>query len=335
MSKLKLWRNNKTKDYKFIDRSIFEYFEISGTQMFIHKYVGTYDEQGNVLENIKIQDLLFMETRDRKYDPNVIEIFGIYTVSDNDFELSQFGFFQSDTLYIDFHMNSMADQLGRRLSTGDVLELTHLRDDMLDYEEGAINAFYVVEEGRRGADGYGPTWLPHIWRVRVKKISDSREYSDILENQNGDLTSLLSDYNKLISINENTSTEANTEVPYQHPYDPAVYNSALDGALPVDPNLDLTTVEKSITFPLGAPDGTYIIRTDYQPNQLFKKVNGKWELVDQEILKDWIRLHQHTDEFVNNENTTINEDGTTRPERTYISNPTKPIIDDDLDETNE
>ena len=52
-----------------------------------------------------IQDLLFLENRDRKYDPDIYVMRGVYNISDIDFNLSQFGLFlQNDTIFITFHI---------------------------------------------------------------------------------------------------------------------------------------------------------------------------------------------------------------------------------------
>ena len=57
---------------------------------------------------------------------------GAYALADNDsFDLTQFGaFLANDTLFMNFHIESMVSTLGRKLMPGDVLELPHLRDDL-------------------------------------------------------------------------------------------------------------------------------------------------------------------------------------------------------------
>ena len=52
---------------------------------------------------LNIQDLLFLENRDRKYDSDVYKMRGIYQVQDVTFDLSQFGMFlQTGTLFMVF-----------------------------------------------------------------------------------------------------------------------------------------------------------------------------------------------------------------------------------------
>ena len=57
-----------------------------------------------------------MENRDRHYSPEIFEEYAIYTMNDSDFELSQFGFFNIDTIFIDFHLNEHVEHIGRKNS---------------------------------------------------------------------------------------------------------------------------------------------------------------------------------------------------------------------------
>jgi len=143
MPRLSLWKPQKGNDYKMIDRVIREHFNVGGTGVFIHKYLGPHAQanttdstqpDNSVVRPNNIQDLLFLENRDRKYDPDVYDMRGVYQVQDSDFDLTQFGaFLSNDTIYMTFHLNEMINILGRKLMSGDVLELPHQRDDtMLD-----------------------------------------------------------------------------------------------------------------------------------------------------------------------------------------------------------
>jgi len=78
MPRLSLYRPEKGNDYKFIDRQASEMFQVGGTDVYVHKYMGpslvangTADQPTIDSYNVKnIQDLLFLENRDRKYDPS-------------------------------------------------------------------------------------------------------------------------------------------------------------------------------------------------------------------------------------------------------------------------
>lgn len=325
--KLKMWADRKSNDYKFVDRILSNYFETSGTKMLIHKFVGHYDEDGNVNKN-KVQDLLFMESRDRHYAKEIYEMYGIYQMSDSDFELSQFGFFNIDTMFLDFHLNYHVEQLGRKLSSGDVIELVHLRDDMLESDEGAMNAYFVVEDAKRSAEGYDARWLPHIWRVRVKKMSNSREYNDVMENSETGLEQLMGQYRRLQEVNQGLVDEAEEEVPFANATNDYEYRPELDGAIEVDDDLDIETIPKGGIFPEDAVSGDYFIRTDYEPMQLFKRVDSKWVLVNlEDINTKWTRGHAVQDHFVDNDRKT-EVDGEVRAERTYITKPLDLPVDD-------
>ena len=139
MPRLSLWKPNKGNDYKFADRTIKEHFLVGGTGVFLHKYIGPHintnsassDQPTNSITSVlNVQDLLFGENRDRKYDSDVFDLRGVYNVADQDFDLTQFGLFQTaDTIFITFHTNDMINRVGRKIMPGDVFEMPHLEDD--------------------------------------------------------------------------------------------------------------------------------------------------------------------------------------------------------------
>ena len=74
-------------------------------------------------------------------------------------------------------MNETINRIGRKLMSGDVLELPHIADDTgLDNSKGPIPKFYVVEDVSRGAEGFDPMWWPHITRVNAKALQDTVEF---------------------------------------------------------------------------------------------------------------------------------------------------------------
>lgn len=227
MPRISLWREQKGHDYKFFDNRVREQFIIGGTDINIHKYLGSDSGSGGATPNYtnqsekNIQDLLFVENRDRIYDPDVYALRGHYNVSDMDFDLSQFGLFlQNDTLFITFHLNDMIERIGRKLMSGDVIELPHLRDEFpLDEDiPVGLKKYYVIQDATRASEGYSPTWYTHLWRVKATPMVDSQEYQDILDNIVDDETDnplgdLLSTYNQEISINDAVVEQALDDVP--------------------------------------------------------------------------------------------------------------------------
>jgi hypothetical protein len=230
MPRLSLYRPNKTQDYEFLDKVIYEQFSIGGTDINIHKYLGPVNPEEaqatadqpryDAVAETNIQDLVFLENRDRKYDPDIYTIRAVYNVSDTDFNLSQFGLFlQNDTLFMTIHINSSVKTLGRKILSGDVIEFPHLMDEyaLNDYSV-ALKRFYVVEDVNRAAEGFSPTWYPHLYRIKLKQIVDSQEFKEILDlpaeedNPGGNtLRDLLSTYEKEMQINNAVVAQAEAD----------------------------------------------------------------------------------------------------------------------------
>jgi hypothetical protein len=193
MPKLSLYRPNKQNDYRFFDRTISEQLTVGGTDLYIHKYLGPsaatpsvdYTQpQYDVLRPENIQDLLFLENRDRVYDTNIYRLRGHYNVQNLDFDLSQFGLFlNNDIIFIVVHYNDMIDIMGRKLMVGDVLELPHLVDynPLRDTIPVALKRFYQITDSNYASEGFSQTWYPHLWRIKCEPLVDSQEFSQILQ----------------------------------------------------------------------------------------------------------------------------------------------------------
>lgn len=371
MPRLSLWKEGKhSNDYKFLDRRMSEMFTIGGTGIYVHKYLGTNEQNlvkttsssqasigttlaiantsdinlgmfvtannvsigttvvaktGNTVtlssnttgiissnttvkfytdaakpsyinESARnIQDLFFLENRDRKYDTSVYNMRGIYQVQDVTFDLSQFGMFlQTGTLFIVFHINDMIDTIGRKLMAGDVVELQHLKDynPLDDTLPVALKRFYVISDCNNAAEGFSPTWWPHLWRCKINPLTDSQEYKDILEQIKVDeeiagvggnisLGSVSSIINKYQEINDAILREAETNVPYSG-YDTSylyVKPATEDNYYPTDPagvttdsgnisgDTTSTTSGSGIDSP-GEPVKGYLTGTGSAPNGL-------------------------------------------------------------------
>lgn len=207
-----------------------EQFVVGGTDLLIHKYLGPKNTEESEatpttpsyaeISVTNIQDILFLENRDRKYDQDVYVVRGVYNVQDIDYDLSQFGLFLSnDILFLSVHIRNIVRILGRKPISGDVIELPHLKDEYaLNDFSLALKRFYVIEEVSRGSEGFSPTWYPHLYRLKLKQIYDSQEYKDILNlpaDQNNDndttLRDLMSTYEKEMQINEAILNQARSD----------------------------------------------------------------------------------------------------------------------------
>lgn len=200
MPRLSLYRPNRQNDYKFLDQTIAEMYQVGGLDIFVHKYLGpqphgddSSSQTGGTQDATQpaysytnplfVEDLLLIENRDRKYDPDIYVMRGVYTAQDIDFDLSQFGLFlNNDTLFITFHYNVMIDTMGRKLMAGDVLEFPNLRDynPLNTMLPKALPRYYVIQDAAFAQEGFSQTWLPHLWRVKATPLVGAQEYNDIL-----------------------------------------------------------------------------------------------------------------------------------------------------------
>jgi hypothetical protein len=258
-------------------------FTIGGTGILVNKYLGPIEQTGSAdatkpdylnQSEKNIQDLLWLENRDRKYDQDVYKMRGIYQRGDQDFDLSQFGLFlQTGTIFMVFHLRDMVDMLGRKLVAGDVLELQHLKDyDALDGDvPAALKRYYVVGDASFAAEGFSPTWWPHLWRVKLNPLVDSQEYKDILDKvkagpgTDSPVGQILSTYNKYVNINEAVVTQAETDVPtsgYDTStlYTPPINNDGSPAGTPLRADTNVVTADNSaVTADQGSPSPNYKI----------------------------------------------------------------------------
>jgi hypothetical protein len=339
MPRLSIYKPEKGNDYKFFDRNINEMFQVGGVDIFLHKYIGTYDQGAtnkdgpasptlpaeSTLGERTIQDLLFLENRDRKYDADVYVIRGIYNVQDTDFNLSQFGMFlQNDTLFLTVHLNDVVERLGRKPMSGDVVEFPNLKDDYsLDASIPiALKRFYVIEDVNRSAEGFSPTYWPHLLRLKLKTIVDSQEFRDIIGDATtaGSLASYMSTYNKEKEINDAIIAQAEADAPksgfnykqfYVTPIDERG-NIRLEGVnseetissdQPINAVIDTPASSHygfyyngdgippngyvagaGTSFPTSNVNkGDYFLRLDFLPNRLFRFDGIRWIKVEDSV----------------------------------------------------
>ena len=364
MARLSLWKDGKhTNDYKFLDRRISELYTIGGTGIALHKYLGPI-EQTNSTDATKpvytnqseqnIQDLLFLENRDRKYDTSVYTLRGQYQVTDNSFDLSQFGLFlQTGTIFMTFHLNDMVDVVGRKIMNGDVLELPHLTDyNALNQDvPAALKRFFVVSDCQFGSEGFTPTWWPHIWRCKLNPLTDSQEYKDILNNiaagtnTTTPIGDILSTIQKYQDINDAIIEQAEADVPRsgydtsglyvksdrrpdQDEQTPAdkVHGYLTGDGLPPNAN----SVAAGISFPGSPSVGDYYLRLDYVPNRLFRFDGSRWVKIEDSVRTNLTPGSSNTtmrSKFVNDTSTYTDHSGGTHHTLQGLSKALNPKAD--------
>lgn len=368
MPRLSLWNQRKGANYRTIDRWVSQLYRIGGTCAFIHKYIGPITTNANdqTVANLSpsgtsspltIQDIFFLENRDRKYDDSVYELRVHYQTSDQDFDLSQFGLFlPNDITYLSFHLNDTIDILGRKLMAGDVIELPHLREDGADPYRPAVNKFYAITDVSRESQGIAPTWWPHTIRAKVEPLTDSQEYADILDREAAEfndgfglggggtadgsgsatLRDILSTYGTEILISDSIAALAEEAVPetgFQtaHMYitpdengdfsDPWIY--AGDGCPPNGAQL----LGSGNGFPPTSDEGDWFLRTDYTPNVLFRKKGSCWIRQEVDYRRKWKTANRILESFINNSNNTTYTDGSVNKQKVGLSKAVKPKTD--------
>ena len=362
MPRLSLWKPEKGNDYKFIDRIVGEHIYAGGTGIFIHKYIGIYDQSDtlnsdgtiavedstqpnygkrkrseNIVAETQIQDLLFLENRDRKYDKDVYDMRGVYQPADNDFDLTQFGLFlANDSIFMTLHLNDTMTILDRKLMSGDVLELPHLLDDTgLDNSEGPIRKFYVIEDVIRESTGFDANWWPHLLRVKCQALVDTVEYRDILGDGDkaDDLKHILSTYDNELEISEAILEQGEKEVPkhgletgHLH-YDPDTQKKSVWTSDATPPN-GASLVGSGATFPDSAVEGAYFLRTDFNPHRLFIRKGVRWVKVADDTRSVWRAANTVLRTFTENTNLVIDgSTGESVPSKTGLSKVIKPKAD--------
>ena len=312
MPRLRLWKPEKSKDYYYIDRAVREQFDIGGTGLYVHKYIGPKkaDSNGDPIptDELTIQDVLFVENRDRKYDQDIYELSGVYNVSDTDFDLSQFGLFlQSDTIFITLHLNDMIARMGRRIMSGDVLELPHQLDDTALDPDGVkkpLKKFYVVADAQRGSEGYSMTWWPHIWRIKCTPLNDTQEFKDIMGDPT-DPNSVAANQTSLeraLEITDTNVTAAVESAPDLLP-DTSMLVNGREPTAPWDYGCD---IPMGTSFPLTPYNGQMVLRTDFEPNRLFEYRNNKWfRRYDNVDISTWESKTLNAGPFIHNPRTTV------------------------------
>lgn len=328
MPRLSLYRPHKSADYRFLDRTISEQYTVGGLDIFVHKYLGpavSTTPSGDATQPtythsdpLFIEDVLFLENRDRKYDPNIYQMRGVYNVQDLDFDLSQFGLFiAGDTLYITFHYNDMIDTIGRKLMSGDVLELPNLKDyhPLNAAIPKALPKFYVIQDASFASEGFSQTWLPHLWRIKAIPLVGSQEYKDILDQLidednpgAGSLNDYLTTHGKDLAINNAIIAQAEVEVPLSGYDTDKLYVLPTDGDTLRPNNPDFNTprtdgwtvgyltgdgippnghpVTAGVAFPLAPAEGDFALRLDYQPNRLFRYNGTQWKRIEDNVRTD-------------------------------------------------
>lgn len=304
---------NLTKNSRFLSTLMKDHINMTGVFCNIYRFKGTFDQDEDALgvqvDNkisdegptdvgsfLGIQDPILNENRDREYDFDEIPVIkGVYTVSQNELEYARFGLaLANDVLTMEFHMESMERELGRRMIPGDVIELPHLREVGVDGR--VANKWYEVASINWSPTGYDPMYARHIAGVILKPLRHQQEFLDLFEREDEygkTLAEQASNRDAMLAL-----TEANQEKAGEHAnttwYDTTImwFDPDHPSQRPYRWNDSGTPpngepVQQGTFFPINPSEGTWFLRVDLEPNRLYRFQNDRWKLHQVDIKREW------------------------------------------------
>lgn len=166
------------------------------------------DYQATHIDNI--QDIFFMENRDRDYAEISNQIKCQYSPFDSIGDLGKFGLNILDQYIFTCSFAKMVEALGRPIVAGDILELP----PELQYDQNLrpIKKYLEVTDTGWSAEGFSPQWVPLIYRFQAEQLIPSAEHRDILGTRNSQL--LVDDSQFLAGIQqiENVTLESSNNI---------------------------------------------------------------------------------------------------------------------------
>ena len=343
------YQKDRSKNYNYIDRVVKSYIEHGGALFHIHKLIATIDSNGNenpIDDGLSIGDSVLNENPYRKYSKEVYDLWGVTRMNTPKFSFNFDGLsiLDGDEKEITVHYNSMVAQLNRKIIVGDVVEISWLRDLDILGSEKAQNKFYQVTSSERDENSWDATYRFHLWKIKIKPITDSSEYKDLF-NYNEENTF----YEEQGSINggggmnpENTTNymdlilndkileEAEEKGPSHRLHDEHhVYLDLVstlydkngrfipDGIDGIAKELNCEDIPYGDSFPNSkeVSIGSYFLRIDYMPCRLFRREfneetnNGYWKLIEMDSREEWTGASWNLRRAVNTEGTFETESG--------------------------
>lgn len=328
----------RTKDYMFLDDMVRNYIEFGGAVFYVYKLVGYRNSDGTISDISTIQDPVLMENpNSRVYSKDVIPIWAFTKIDRNIFESLAFGLniTSSEITEIVLHYNSMIEKIGRKIIAGDIIEVGFLKDiDLLDPDAQPVNRFFKVTSSQKYRGTYDPHYQMHLWSLSLGNLTDSPEYSEVV---NGDNESDTEDPNNPDNQNPNNSTydkeieimddlleEAEKEVPYlgttvhqlyievdKETGKPKVYDWIYEawGGDGVPPNQNPNEVKYGMCFPPQPNEGDYFLRIDYEKPRLYYRTGGIWSLVEYDNRPKWSGIPELLKYIVEDESKFVNNEG--------------------------
>ncbi len=169
-----------------------------------------------------IQDMFWLENRDRDYQEIPVSMKGAYTPTDTQSMSGKWGFmFDADNYYIEVSFKDTISKLGRPFVIGDIIQLP----SETQYTPAMVPVLKYLEVTDVGwsTNGYTPTWQPTMQKLTAKQALASQETQDIFGKMTRDIDdSGLFDiddgvnnkrYQDYSAITQNIEAESNNMVP--------------------------------------------------------------------------------------------------------------------------
>lgn len=142
------------------------------------KTVEMYDYQLTRIDNIQ-DEFGFMESRDRDYASESVQMKGYYGLVDSRTELSKFGINMASQVFeILVSFRDTVYSLGRPFVIGDIIELPS--EIQYNTKLVPVKKYLEVTDVSWSTEGYTPHWKPTLQRLVAEPILASQETLDII-----------------------------------------------------------------------------------------------------------------------------------------------------------
>lgn len=135
------------------------------------------DYEQTSLDNV--QDIFFMENRDRDYAQSSETIRCQYQPFDPLGDMGKFGFNILDQYAFTCAFSAMVEKLGRPIIIGDILEVCP--EAAYDQNMNVVKKYLEVTDAGWSSEGYSPGWTPLIYRFTAQQLIPGQEHRDIIK----------------------------------------------------------------------------------------------------------------------------------------------------------
>lgn len=150
-------------------------FNGDSTDPWVVEELELMDYNATSIDNI--QDLLFMENRDRDYAKQSVQLKAQYDLIDVQTELTKFGIDIPQQFIFTVSFSRMVELIGRPVVIGDIIELPS--EAQYDHNMNKVKKWLEVTDTTWSTEGYTPTWKPLLYRITAQPLLASQETRDV------------------------------------------------------------------------------------------------------------------------------------------------------------